>query len=110
MIKSKMSLNQSVTKAVNEVINNFIQKIASKYDLDPAEILAEWNCTSNTGVKTTATARFYTTHFTHARTPLNYFATVYISRDASPHRQSKTLSAHPAFLTLHQCEKNYIYI
>jgi hypothetical protein len=46
MIKSKMSLNQSVVKAVNEVVNNFIQKIASKYNLDPAEILAEWNGTS----------------------------------------------------------------
>jgi len=56
MIKSKMSLNQSVTKAVNEVINNFIQKIASKYNLDPAEMLAEWNGTSHTGVKATATA------------------------------------------------------
>jgi hypothetical protein len=42
MIKSKMSLNQTVTKAVNEVINKFIKNIATKYDLDPNELLAEW--------------------------------------------------------------------
>ena len=37
-----MSLNQTVTKAVNEVINKFIKNIATKYDLDPNELLAEW--------------------------------------------------------------------
>jgi hypothetical protein len=42
MIKSKMSLNQTVTKAVNEVINTFIKNIATKYNLDPNELLAEW--------------------------------------------------------------------
>jgi hypothetical protein len=42
MIKSKMSLNQTVTKAVNEVINKFIKNISTKYDLDPNELLAEW--------------------------------------------------------------------
>ena len=43
MIKSKMSLNQSVTKAVNEIINDFIKKIAIKYDLDTNELLSVWD-------------------------------------------------------------------
>jgi hypothetical protein len=43
MIKSKMSLNQSVSKAVNEIINDFIKKIANKYDLDPNELLSVWD-------------------------------------------------------------------
>jgi len=43
MIKSKMSLNQSVFKAVNEIINDFIKKIATKYDLDPNELLSVWD-------------------------------------------------------------------
>ena len=38
-----MSLNQSVTKAVNEIINDFIKKIATKYDLDPNELLSVWD-------------------------------------------------------------------
>lgn len=42
-----MSLNQTVTKAVNEVINNFIQQISSKYDLDPNDLLQMWDCNSN---------------------------------------------------------------
>lgn len=42
VIKSKMSLSQSVTKAVDEVIHIFMQQIANKYDLDPSELLAEW--------------------------------------------------------------------
>jgi hypothetical protein len=41
-----MSLNQTVTKAVNEVINNFIQQISSKYDLDPNDLLQMWDCNS----------------------------------------------------------------
>ena len=41
-----MSLNQTVTKAVNEVINNFIQQISSKYDLDPTDLLQMWDCNS----------------------------------------------------------------
>lgn len=50
MIKSKMSLNQTVTKAVNEVINKFIKNIATKYDLDPNELLAEWEDNSTSKV------------------------------------------------------------
>lgn len=45
-----MSLNQSVSKAVNEIINDFIKKIASKYDLDPNELLSVWD---NKDVKNT---------------------------------------------------------
>ena len=45
-----MSLNQTVTKAVNEVINKFIKNIATKYDLDPNELLAEWEDNSTSKV------------------------------------------------------------
>lgn len=38
-----MSLNQTVTKAINEVIANFVQQISSKYDLDPNDLLELWN-------------------------------------------------------------------
>jgi hypothetical protein len=41
-----MSLNQTVTKAVNEVIHNFIQQISSKYNLDPNDLLQIWDCNS----------------------------------------------------------------
>lgn len=37
-----MSLTQSVTKAIDEVIHNFIQQISTKYDLDPNEVLTVW--------------------------------------------------------------------
>ena len=43
MIKLKMSLNQSVTNAVNEIINSYIKQIATKYNLDINELLSEWN-------------------------------------------------------------------
>jgi hypothetical protein len=43
MIKSKMSLNQTVTKALNEAINNFIKQISIKYDLNSDDLLSEWN-------------------------------------------------------------------
>ena len=38
-----MSLNQTVTKALNEAINNFIKQISIKYDLNSDDLLSEWN-------------------------------------------------------------------
>ena len=38
-----MSLNQTVTKALNEAVNNFIQQIAIKYNLDQNELMTEWD-------------------------------------------------------------------
>jgi len=38
-----MSLSQSVTKAVNEIVYSFIQQISEKYNLDGAELLKEWD-------------------------------------------------------------------
>ena len=52
MIKSKMSLNQAVTKALNEAVNNFIKQISIKYDLNPDDLLSEWNGTTPTKAKT----------------------------------------------------------
>ena len=46
MIKSKMSLNQTVAKALNEAVTNFIKQIATKYNLDTNELLSEWDDTS----------------------------------------------------------------
>ena len=46
MIKLKMSLNQTVAKALNEAVNNFISKIAIKYDLDQNELMTEWDSTT----------------------------------------------------------------
>ncbi len=37
-----MSLSETVTKAVGEVIHTFIQQIANKYDLDSNELLVLW--------------------------------------------------------------------
>jgi hypothetical protein len=37
-----MSLSQTVTKAVDEVIHTFIQQLSNKYNLDSNELLAEW--------------------------------------------------------------------
>lgn len=37
-----MSLSQTVTKAVDEVVHTFIQQIATKYELDADELLREW--------------------------------------------------------------------
>lgn len=37
-----MTLSETVTKAVDEVIHTFIQQIANKYDLDSNELLAVW--------------------------------------------------------------------
>jgi hypothetical protein len=51
MIKLKMSLNQTVTKAVNEIINSFVKKIATKYDLDQNELLCLWNDSDTSGKK-----------------------------------------------------------
>lgn len=46
-----MSLSQTVTKSVDEVIHNFIQQLANKYNLDANELLAEWEGKSS-GKKT----------------------------------------------------------
>ena len=51
MIKSKMSFNQSVAKALNEAVNNFIRQIATKYDLDENELLSEWDSTTPSKTK-----------------------------------------------------------
>lgn len=37
-----MSLGQSVTKAINDIIHSFIQQLADKYNLNPNELLNEW--------------------------------------------------------------------
>ena len=42
-----MSLSQTVTNVVDEVIHKFIQQLASKYDLDQSELLAEWEGNSS---------------------------------------------------------------
>ena len=46
-----MTLNQTVTKAVNEIINSFVKKIATKYDLDQNELLCLWNDSDTSGKK-----------------------------------------------------------
>ena len=51
MIKLKMSLNQTVTKALNEAVNNFICKIAIKYDLDQNDLMSEWDVTTTSKIK-----------------------------------------------------------
>lgn len=37
-----MSLSQTVTKAVNEVIHSYIEQVADKYELDVADLLELW--------------------------------------------------------------------
>lgn len=51
MIKLKMSLNQTVTKAVNEIINSFVTKISIKYDLDKNELLSLWDSNETSSKK-----------------------------------------------------------
>ena len=51
MIKLKMSLNQIVSKALNEAVNNFIHQIAIKYNLDQNELMSEWDGTTTTNIK-----------------------------------------------------------
>lgn len=41
-IKSKMSLSESVTKAVDGIIHSFIEQVASKYNIEPTELLSIW--------------------------------------------------------------------
>lgn len=45
-----MSLSESVKKVIDEIIHNYIQNISTKYDLDPNELLADWEGST---VKTT---------------------------------------------------------
>ena len=42
-----MSLSQSVTKAINDIVHSFIQQLADKYNLDPNELLSEWEGNSS---------------------------------------------------------------
>lgn len=51
MIKLKMSLNQTVANALNEAVNNFILQISNKYNLDPNELMSEWDGTTTTKIK-----------------------------------------------------------
>lgn len=51
MIKLKMSLNQTVAKALNEAVNNFIRQIAIKYNLDQNELMSEWDGTTTSKIK-----------------------------------------------------------
>jgi len=51
MIKLKMSLNQTVAKALNEVVSNFISQIAIKYNLDQNELMSEWDGATTSKVK-----------------------------------------------------------
>jgi len=51
MIKLKMSLNQTVAKALNEAVNNFIRQIAIKYNLDQDELMSEWDGTTTPKIK-----------------------------------------------------------
>lgn len=41
-IKSKMSLSESVTKAVDGIIHSYIEQVASKYNIEPNELLSIW--------------------------------------------------------------------
>ena len=41
-----MSLSESVKKVIDEIIHNYIHTISTKYDLDPNELLAEWEGSS----------------------------------------------------------------
>jgi len=41
-----MSLSETVIKAIDDVIHNYIHTIAMKYDIDPNDLLAEWEGTS----------------------------------------------------------------
>ena len=53
-----MSLNQTVTAAVNEIINDFVKKIAIKYNLDPKDVMSVWDnneVTSKKVIKSTDT-------------------------------------------------------
>ena len=45
-----MSLSESVKKVIDEIIHNYIMNISTKYDLDPNELLADWEGST---VKTT---------------------------------------------------------
>jgi len=51
MIKLKMSLNQTVAKALNEAVNNFVRQIAIKYNLDQNELMSEWDGTTTSKIK-----------------------------------------------------------
>ena len=51
MIKLKMSLNQTVAKALNDAVNNFIRQIAIKYNLDQDELMSEWDGTTTPKIK-----------------------------------------------------------
>ena len=63
MIKSKMSLNHSVTNAVNEIIKKYIQQISTKYDLNPDDLLEEWgDIGSSTTVVKTPSKKTTVTH------------------------------------------------
>ena len=37
-----MNLSETIKKAIDEIIHNYIQTIATKYDLDPNELIIEW--------------------------------------------------------------------
>jgi hypothetical protein len=43
MIKSKMSLKQAVTNAVDEIIVQLLTQISTKYEIDINELMIEWN-------------------------------------------------------------------
>ena len=52
-----MNLSETIKKAIDEIIHNYIQTIATKYDLDPNELIIEWEGktgkTGKTGKKVT---------------------------------------------------------
>ena len=47
-----MSLEQAVTKVVNDIVQIYISRVSEKYDLDQNELLSMWS--ANTGLKYTA--------------------------------------------------------
>ena len=49
-----MSLSQNMQKAVDDVVGNFIQQIAKKYNLNQSELLSMWNGKTAAPVETSS--------------------------------------------------------
>lgn len=55
-----MPFNQSLTKAVDEIIYSFVQQVADKHNLDPNELITMWNGEPSGKTNTSVTTIPYT--------------------------------------------------